>query len=152
MDDEDENQISVKSVKLLTFMGSHFEFQTWWFCFQAFTTVWKFTAAIGKVPEVDLPVSETASLSTTKEVGDRQKVAKKQNVIAFSNLTAALDSPSLIGMLMQAQTTDWISGLASMVVKQLCDKFEPQDMVSLITMNQLKQCIGLQMLECNPQS
>ena len=107
-------------------MGTHVEFQTWWFCFQAFTTVRKLTAAIGKVPEVDLPVSETASLSTTKEVGDRQKVAKKQNVIAFSNLTTALDSPSLIGMLMQAQTTDWISGLASMVVKQLCDKFEPQ--------------------------
>ena len=31
------------------------------------------TAAIGKVPEVDLPVSETSSLSTTVEVGDRQK-------------------------------------------------------------------------------
>ena len=77
MDDEDENQISVKAVKLPTFMGAHVEFQTWWFCFWAFTTVWKFMAAIGKVPEVDLPLSETASLSMTAEVGDRQKAAKK---------------------------------------------------------------------------
>ena len=39
-----------------------------------------------------------------------------------------------------------------MVVKKLFHKFEPQDMVSLINMNQLKQCIGLQTQESNPQS
>ena len=50
-------------------------------------------------------------------------------------LTVALESPSLIGMLMRAQTPDWPSGLASMVVKQLFDKFEPQDTMSLIDMN-----------------
>ena len=99
-DDEDENQISVKSVKLMTFTGTHVDFQTWWFHFHAFTTVWKFAAAIGKVPEVDLPVSDTASLSTAMEVGNKQKAAKKQNVITFAILTTALDSPSLIGMLM----------------------------------------------------
>ena len=47
----------------------------------------------------------------------------------------ALESPSLIGVLMRAQTTDWPSGLVSMVVKQLFDKFEPQDTMSLIDMN-----------------
>ena len=73
-------------------------------------------------------------------------------MITFANLTTALDSPSLIGMLMRAQTADWPSGLASVAVKQLFDKFEPQDTVSLINMNQLKQCIGLQTLESNPQS
>ena len=34
-------------------------------------------------------------------------MAKKQNVIAYANLTMALESPSLIGMLMRAQTPDW---------------------------------------------
>ena len=58
-------------------MGTHVEFQTWWFYFWAFATVWKFMAAIDIVPEVDLPVFETAPLSTTSKVGDRQKVAKK---------------------------------------------------------------------------
>ena len=105
MDKDDENKISVKSVKLPVFTGKHVEFHTWWFHFQAFATVWKFTAAIGKVPEMDLPASESTSLSTTAEVGDRQKAEKKQNAIAFANLTTALDSTSLIGTLMQAQTT-----------------------------------------------
>ena len=39
-----------------------------------------------------------------------------------------------------------------MVVKQLFDKFEPQDTVSLIDMNQLKQHIDLQTPKSNPQS
>ena len=77
MDKEDENHISMKSVKLPTFTGTHVEFQTWWFHFQAFATMWKFAAAIGKVPEVDLPDTESATLSTTAEVGNRQKAAKK---------------------------------------------------------------------------
>ena len=37
-------------------------------------------------------------------------------------------------------------------MKQLFDKFKPQDMVPLIDKNQLKQHIGLQTLESNPQS
>ena len=64
-------------------------------------------------------------------------------MIAFVNLTMALDSPSLIGMLMQAQKTEWPSDLASLVVKQLFDNFEPQDSMSLIDMNHLNKCIGL---------
>ena len=64
----------------------------------------------------------------------------------------ALESPSLIGMLMRAQTPDWPPRLASMVVKQLFDKFEPQDTMSLIDMNQLKQQIWLQTPDSNPQT
>ena len=43
-------------------------FQTWWFQFHAFVTVWKFAGAIGKVTEVDLPGSENVSLSTTANI------------------------------------------------------------------------------------
>ena len=50
-------------------------------------------------------------------------------MITFANFETALDSTSLIGMLMRAQTSNWLSGLACMVVKQLFDKFEPHDSV-----------------------
>ena len=73
-------------------------------------------SCIGKVPEVHLPASESAPLSMTAEVGNRQKAAKKQNTITL-------------------WTTEWPSGLASMVVKQLFDKFKQLDTVSLIDMN-----------------
>ena len=78
-------------------------------------------------------------------------MAKKQNAITYGNLTTAFESPSLIGMLMRAQTPDWPSGLVSLGVKHLFDKFEPQDTMSLINMNCLKQQIGLKTLESNPQ-
>ena len=77
IDEDDENKISVKLVKLPVFTGKHVKLQTWWFHFQAFETVLKFAAAMGKVLEIDLFVSETASLSMTAEVGNRQKAAKK---------------------------------------------------------------------------
>ena len=105
--------------------------------------MWKFAGAIGNAPEVDLPGSESVSLLMTANIQDRQKVAKMQNEITYTNLTMALESLSLIGMLMRAQTPDWPSGLASMVVKQLFDKSEPQDNVSLVDMNHLKQQVRL---------
>ena len=72
-----------------------------------------------------------------------RKCQRKRNAIAFANLTVALNLPSLIRILMRAQTTAWPSGLACNVIKQLFEKYEPKDMVSLIDMNHLKQKIAL---------
>ena len=47
-DDEDKTIISVKLAKLPVLMGSHTDFHTWWFCFHAFATMWKFADAIGR--------------------------------------------------------------------------------------------------------
>ena len=151
MMDDDEDKLSTKSVKLPVFSGDHKLFQTWWFRFSAFATMWKFKPAIGQSEEPDLPESEAAALSTDANVAEKQKMAKKRNAIAFANLTAALDSPSLIGILMRAQTTEWPSRLACNVIKQLFEKYEPKDTVSLIDMNHLKQKIGLSNAQGNPQ-
>ena len=113
--------------------------------------MWKFILAVGQTEEPDLPESETAALNTDVNVAEKQNMAKKRNAIAFANLTAALDSPSLIGILMRAQTTEWPSGLACNVIKQLFEKYEPKDTVSLIDMNHLKQKIGLTNTQGNPQ-
>ena len=151
MMDDDDDKLSTKSVKLPVFSGDHKHFQTWWFRFSAFATMWKFILAMGQTEEPDLPESETAALNTDVNVAEKQNMAKKRNAIAFANLTAALDSPSLIGILMRAQTTEWPSGLACNVIKQLFEKYEPKDTVSLIDMNHLKQKIGLTNMQGNPQ-
>ena len=117
----------------------------------AFATVWKFKSAVGQSEEPDLPETETVALSTDVNVAEKQKMAKKRNAITFANLTAALDSPSLIRILMRTQTTAWPSGLACNVIKQLFEKYEPKDTVSLIDMNRLKQKIALSDKQGNPQ-
>ena len=102
MMDDDDNKLSTKSVKLPVSSDDHKHFQTWWFRFLAFATVWKFKSAVGQTEEPDLPESEAAALTADANVAEKQKMAKKRNAIAFANLTAALDSPSLIGILMRA--------------------------------------------------
>ena len=151
MMDDDDDKLSTKSVKLPVFSGDHKHFQTWWFRFSAFATVWKFKQAVGQTEDPDLPASEGAALNTDANIAEKQKMAKKRNAIAFANLTTALDSPSLIGILMRAQTTEWPSGLACNVIKQLFEKYEPKDTVPLIDMNRLKQKIGLTNAQGNPQ-
>ena len=131
MVDDDDDKLSMKSVKLPVFSGDHKHFQTWWFRFSAFATVWKFKQAVGQTKDPHLPESKGAALNNDANIAEKQKMAKKRNAIAFANLTAALDSPSLIGIMMRAQTT----GLACNVIKQLFEKYEPKDTVSLIDMN-----------------
>ena len=53
---------------------------------------------------------------------------------------------------MRAQTTVWPGGLASLGGKQVFEKIEPQDTVSLIDMNHLKQPIALTNPQSNPQT
>ena len=151
MMDDDDDKLSMKPVKLPVFSGDHKHLQTWWFRFLAFASVWKFKSAIGQTEEPDLLESKAPALNTDANVAEKQKMAKKRNAITFANLTAALDSPSLIGILMRAQTTEWPSRLACHVIKQLFEKYEPKDTVSLIDMNRLKQKIGLTNTQGNPQ-
>ena len=79
--------------------------------------MWKFKQAVGQTEDPDLPASEGAALNTDANIAEKQNMAKKRNAIAFAILTTALDSPSLIGILMRAQTTEWPSGLACNVIK-----------------------------------
>ena len=133
--DDDVNKLSMKLVKLPIFMGDHMDFHTWWFCFQAFTMVWKFTEAIDRTPKPDLPRTASTTLSTNETTQRKQVLAKMQNAIAFANLTTALDSPSLIGTLMRAQMMAWLQGLASSIMNQLFKKYKLHDTVSMIDLN-----------------
>ena len=45
----------------------------------------------------------------------------------------------------------WPQGLASSVINQLFEKYEPHDTVSMINMNRLKQKTGLPTPDSNPQ-
>ena len=119
------------------------DFHTWWFCFQAFAMVWKFMEAIDRTPKTDLPSTASTTLSTNEATQRKQIPAKRQNAIAFPNLTADLNSPSLIGMLMRAQMMAWPQGLASSIMNQLFQKYKPHDTFSMIDMNHLKQKIEL---------
>ena len=57
--------------------------------------------------ETDLPATASTMLAMNKETKYKQTLVKKCDGIAFANLTMALESPCLIGMLMRAQMMAW---------------------------------------------
>ena len=78
MMDDDDDKLSTKSVKLPVFSGDHKPFQTWWFRFSAFATVWKFKQAVGQTEDPDLPASEGAALNTDANIAEKQKWQRKE--------------------------------------------------------------------------
>ena len=67
MDDKDDvNKLSMKSVKLPILIGSHMDFHTRWFHFQAFPMVWKFAKAIERTAKTDLPSTASTALPMNK--------------------------------------------------------------------------------------
>ena len=65
---ESENNES-KSVRLPTFGGAQKDFQIWWTRFMAYSSVYKFAAALQEKDEIDLPGSDADALDLTKDDG-----------------------------------------------------------------------------------
>eukprot|EP00957_Ditylum_brightwellii_P102522 7813339-Ditylum_brightwellii.AAC.1 len=99
--------------------------QMWWLKFCAYAAVFRFTHSIQKTVDPDLPKSEDADVDNRNTAA---KKAKKAKAVAMASLTMAFTSKSLIGMLYDAKTADWPSGLASKIVVALHEKYVLQDM------------------------
>ena len=84
MDEEDDvYRLSLKPVKFLIFMGDHTDFHTWWFHFQVFAMVWKFTEAIDRTPKPYFPSTASTTLSMNEATQRKQMLAKSQMQLHF---------------------------------------------------------------------
>lgn len=123
-----------KAVPLPGFDGKRGSFHTWWLRFMAYAMYYKFTQAIGKTADKNLPASESAA---TK---DEEKAVVKANSIAMYSFTMAFQTEGLLGMIYKSRSADWPGGLAYKVVQLLFKKFAPDDIMSNIELeNRLKQ-------------
>jgi hypothetical protein len=82
-------------------------------------------------------------LDETKDDDKKKIAAKKQNAVAMANLSMAFTSESTMGMVYKAMTTDWPNGLAHLVIKGLFKKYQPQDMVTRVELQQMLNKIGM---------
>ena len=112
-----------KSVRLPTFGGAQKDFQVWWTRFMAYGSVYKFAAALKEKDEVDLPGEDAEALDLSTDDGKKKDAARKRNNIAMANFTMAFTSESLMGLVYKAQSTKWLAGKASVVVKALLAKY-----------------------------
>ena len=125
---------SAKSIPLPTFDGEAKNFQLWWTRFKAYAAVKRFSQAIQRAADPNLPATEGAAIDTTTAAGKAQAVALERNMLAIASLTMAFQTEGLINLMLKAETTDWPSGRAHLVVDALFMKYRPVDTISRVEM------------------
>jgi DNA-directed RNA polymerase subunit M/transcription elongation factor TFIIS len=112
------------------FDGEPNKFKGWWMRFKSYATIKKFSQAIQRVAEKDLPADEATDVSS-----DQMKTAaRNRNFMAISCLTMAFQDDALLNMIEQSETADWPSGLAYLVVDELFKKYRLVDIISRVEM------------------
>ena len=124
--------ISTKSVRMPTFGGKHKYFQVWWMQFTEYAAVYGFASSVRKTIDPDFPSGKDTVINLATTEGKKQEKSNNMNVIVITNITMDFTSESLTGMVYQARTTEWPSGLVHMVVDALFKKYVLQDLVSKI--------------------
>jgi hypothetical protein len=116
---------SSKTIPLPTFDGESKNFQLWWTRFKAYAAVKKFDQAIKETAESSLPTVEATDGNTTAD----QHAALERNILAIANLTMAFQTERLMNLMYKAESTDWPSGRAHIVIDLLFKKYRPNPLL-----------------------
>ena len=117
------NSLNVKTIQVPLFDRTPKSFSLFWTKFKVFAGMKGFQKALEESAEVDLPTSEESEV----EEGSNADKARNHNLDAMTYLTMAFTTESNMTMSMRAQTDDWPSGLAWKVVKEVLEKYKPND-------------------------
>ena len=144
-DNNNDESVAIRSVRMPVFDGTHATFQVWWTRFTAFAIVHRFKAAISpEGAEEDLPATEATAIPTGADgAAGRAAMRRRRNSVAYANLSLALNSEQLVRILVAGQTTAWPSGLAWRVVQALHRRFKPADIISKIELRRMLNQISM---------
>jgi hypothetical protein len=119
-------------------------FQLWWVRFMVFTTMQKFSKALGADKESGMPASEDAVIAEDTDPGKIQLKAKNRNANAVAQFTMAFLTETAMAFIYEGMVdTDWPGGLAYLVVKAIKRKHMPDDTVSKVELR--RQLNGISM-------
>jgi len=130
-----EEDLLTKTVKLPMFSGKQKQFALWWIQINAYATTHKFRQAMKPTKEADMPDKEDDVLDKSQDADKKKIAARWRNNMAVAALTMALQDESMLQILLDAQTEDWPSGLAHLIIKGLFEDFRPQDSTSLVELS-----------------
>ena len=126
---------SVPKVVLPKFnVRSEDRFSMWWAQFIAYARLHKFNTGDGHQEGLLLnPTSNTETLikaidpETTDQALKDALEAYKCNAMAFACLMMALTGDAALSYVAKGYTTNWSSRVACFIIKELFDKFQPND-------------------------
>ena len=121
---------TAKSIPLPTFDGEPKKFQMWWMHFKSYAAVKKFSQAIQRTADPNMPPTESTNVSQNAA----QSIALERNLLAIASLSLAFQSEGQMNMIQKAESKDWPSGKAHIVVDNLFRKYRPVDTISRVEM------------------
>ena len=122
------NSLNIKTIQVPLFDGMPKSFLLFWTKFKVFAGMKGFQKALKESAEAYLPTSEEVEV----EEGSNADKAHNRNLDAMAHLMMALTNKSNMTMIMRAQTNDWPSRLAWKVVKELLEKYKPNDSMARV--------------------
>ena len=130
-------------VRLPELNGAHKNFQVWWTRFVAHAAAMKFMQALKIGGDANMPTTEATVIVETADVGKLQAKAAQRNAVAMASLTMAFTSKATIGLVHEAMTDEWPSGLAHLVVAASFKKHRPQDTITRVELRQVLNAIKM---------
>jgi hypothetical protein len=127
---------SEKSVKLPSFSGEPKDFQILWVLSWAYSTVYKTVQALGRTVEPEMPATEATVVDESTDAGKARVKALRRNAVAMAKFTMAFTTEATMGIVFMAQSTEWPTGLAYLVVVCLFKKYRPEDSISRVEVRQ----------------
>jgi hypothetical protein len=103
----------------------------------------KFLTALKNGGEASMPSSDAVVIDITTKAGKKIAAAKEINLLAMDNLTMALETENLFGIIYKTMSTDWPAGLAHEVVVQLFNKYSPDDRISRVELRSMLNGVSM---------
>ncbi|GKY91056.1 hypothetical protein MPSEU_000078400 [Mayamaea pseudoterrestris] len=135
--------------KLAEFSGNQEDFITWRLRSNAVLACNEVLQYCGTTKHSSLPRTEEST--DVSPHSDAQKLAVKRNSKAVAMLVQAFKKDSLLLLYHQCCTSDWPTGLASDLMKRLQDRYQPNDALTGIELEQAIQAIKDVSATSNPE-
>jgi len=134
-------------LKIPQFTGKKEEFPLWQSQIEAMMSIKGVSYCLSENFKDALPSTEAAVLALDESKPDEKKQiqAVKDNKLAFSYLTMALNSPSMLKMVHASKTNEWPGGRVDFLMSKLLKKFMPKDEMAVAEL-----MLGLFQLKLKP--
>ena len=126
-----EKMSSGRTVSMPVFNGKEDAWAWWSMQFMAFLRLKGCDSAV-KGRDPNLPSREDEDISGAGGVKKRNALEKNETAVAY--LILAIDDSSLAQHIKRGKTAEYPNGLAYLIWKELCNKYEPKDGLSMVEM------------------
>jgi hypothetical protein len=100
--------------------------------------------------ETEMLVTAETSFDKTTDAGKLMTAEMRRNAVAMVNLMMTFTMDSTMALVYKDMDSDWPSGLAHKVAKELKSKYQPQDIMTHVELHQMLNKVSIKKSDSNP--